>query len=432
MTVTDAPDPALRDALVRGIRTFESRRRRRRRAVGGAALVLVGVAVAALAVSSGAGDEVGTADDPAVDTTATVPGPTDGRVEVQVIDPLATEGTDLVGADVVLLATNGNGGGVALADLSTNRRAVVEGATGSIDGFTGGAVSGGLITDTHVLLGPPAIALVTPGHDRIGALAGGALDEPRQLEHQGPVVRRAVATDDGGGIWLYSRGDAAQTSLRLVDADLETVVELAIPGGLLVDVIGDDAVVDLSLPEGEGGVLVVSPDGSTREIARPDGAGFVTATPVRTVWARPVVRPTELVVVDSDGAERTVPAPVGRTWVGVAHPTIPSDSGPLKSVTRDGTTLLLGLHDPGVGENGQVTDLVTVDVARGEIDEVIPLTPYGASQLSAAFWSADDNRIVAVVGMDEGQGVMWTEPGSGLVQGIGDVFPRGYFVIAAR
>lgn len=431
MAATETPDPELRDALVRGIHTYE--RRRRRRLVGGGAVVVAAAAIVGGLTWAGDGTEPerGTATDPSIETGDTsVPSPTPGRVddrvEVEVIDPML--GADLIGTDLVLLATNGNGGGIAVADLGSNQRAVVADAARSIDGFASGAVSAGTFTDDHLWLGPPLVAAPFDVDDVITSLADGALD--RVLVDDGPRVQRAVATDSGQGIWLQSSGTANAT-VRLLDQELNAVVEVPIPAGLLTDVVGEDAVID-RLPEGDGGLLVVSPDGSTREIEGPVGAQFVTATPDHTVWSRPAVQPRELVIRHADGSERIVSAPDGRWWAEVAHPTIPSESTDLKSVTSDGRALLLGLVDPDDGENGRMTGLATVDLVQGEIEEVTPLASHGMNDLSAAFWSSDDSRIVAIVGMAEGQGVMWTEPGSGLVQGLGDVVPPGYFVIAAR
>lgn len=336
------------------------------------------------------------------------------------------------GADALLFAENGNGFGLAVADLVSGHTAVY----GPDDHVFGrGAVSGALLTARGELVVwqtgrrtqvfSPEIVDGRPRFD--AALTNGGRELGNVLGE-----RQVVATEDGDHVWIRASvadGDDGMHDLEYVDlasGDVQLTTRVAnagLPGGTtLFGAIGDDAVVVDQLQTPDERVARVAPDGNVRTLERPGGGSLVAVGAARTLWAAP---DGTVLVADSDGREQgRIEAPGTGRWYSAGRPTIPSNTPGGRAFTSDGSRALLGLSESQDSSRLVLVDVVAMTAA--------PVDAGDGARVLAAFWSGDDEAVVVVVGETEAQRVVVIDSSIGARRELGpDTIPSGFFVLAA-
>jgi hypothetical protein len=376
-------------------------------------------------------------------------------------DPVAPPGAtklSTTGIPAVLFAMNVWDGSVLVSDLDAGFRATYPDGAHSLD-FKDAAdirdvpangedastearfVAAALTNNDELIAGVQSGPIVAfpSGRTTDGQheLLTGGLQEPGR-EILGSVGwSHFLPTESGDAVWVQTvAGD-----LELVDAETGDVRQsVTTPSGSrVVDVIGDNAVLykDSNDP---GSVVVVSPSGETRILEPPETASFVAASPTRSVWiAGDRVTPDGLIlvgvgetvlVVADDGNTTSIPVPAGAggrwAWLGSQ-----TGMGTMRTLTSDGTKLLLTLTDPNDPSSTIPTRLVVIDIEKGTADIVFE-DPGGLE----AFWARDD-RTAIVLHSEAGREVGLTtvtavDTVTAATTKIDDAVPDGFEVIAGR
>jgi hypothetical protein len=436
----------LRAELVAGIPRFERRRRRARLVQAAAGVGLASVLVTAVTVArdttDGSDSRVTTGDMrgvcPAGEAGYSVESISDG------------------GVPAVLLASNINSGAVTVTDLDQGCRAVYPDEAHTM----GGDVLAAAFTNDGQLVAeswgtPP---LVYPaGRTAAGqhVLVDGGLTEPADRLPEG-ATGDVFPTDSGDGVWFMpgTSDTGSDKPLGFVDLATGETHQVTVPGGsLLVDVDGDNAIVHPAATTSFGGsgltelapghdMLMVTPSGETATLAAPESASFVARTAGRTIWIAGGLRfrdaycpcGDQVIVVADDGTTTTIPVPDGEggQWRDPGPQSLGSPS--LRTMTRDGTRLLLHLTNPDQPE-ATPTGLAVVDLEDRTAD-VFPVPG------DAAFWSDDDRTAIVVEEgvRTEGDGTSGTlvntvtavDTSTGDTTTIDDALPDGFDLIAAR
>jgi hypothetical protein len=422
MTSTESPLEQLRAQLVDGIPRFERRRRRRRVAGVGVALASVaGLVMVSVAVARG-----DNAEDVATDVVI------DEGLFGEPPPGVAVDRLSRGGIPAVLVATSGNAFGLAVADLDGGYRATYP--DGVHAAGEGGALSGAVVTaaDRLVLWRSDQPALAYPADrdaDGRHELVDGGLAEPGV--EVGTILgeRTIMPTERGDAAWILAAGDASDKRLELVDlATGEVRVATTVPpGSRLVDAVGDDAVIHPAFVGATDRVLAVSPTGDTRDIAAPEPARLAGLTEDSVVWIAggdPDSVVGDRLIVATDSGTTTVDLPGQGGWVRAGAPTVPSNSPPLRTMTADGTRLLLALTDP-TNPNSVADRVVVVDLERSGARVV-----YEGAGASSAFWAGDDKTALVVEGTDDGQVVTAVDTSTDRAITIDDVVPSGFRIVA--
>jgi hypothetical protein len=423
----------LRGALVGGIPRYERRRRRIRLAQAaagvGVAAVLVGAVTAAQGGTDGSEGRVTTGD-----LRGACPASRDGYSVEQISDG---------GVPAVLLASDLNAGAVTVIDLERGCRAVYP-----ADAHTmGGDVLAAAFTSRDQLIPeswgrPPRVypaGRTAAGHH---VLVDGGLAEPGEPLPVG-VTGDVFPTDSGEGAWFMpdTRDAVADKVLGFLDLATGEIRQVTVPGGsLLVDVDGDNAVVHPAAitPTGVGSstelapghdMLMVTPAGETSTLAAPESGSYVTRAAGRTIWIAGGMRPRDaycpcadrVIVVAGDGTATPIPVPDGEGGQWRDPGPLGLGDAPLRTVTRDGTRLLLQLTDPE-RPGTDPTRLAVVDLEEGTADV---LSVPGAT----AAWAGDD-RTAIVVGGPAGNTVTAVDTTTGDTTTIDGAIPDGSRLIA--
>lgn len=392
----------LRAMLVDGIPRFERRRRRVRLVQAAASIGLVGALATAVAASQ--------------DT----PDGTEGRVATGDVtgdgprcpagdSGFTVESLSARGVPAVLLASDINAEAVVVSDLDRGCRAVYPG-----DAHTLGQLLAAAFTSNDQLIaaafgGPP---LVYPaGRTASGqhVLVDGGLAQPGDPLPDGPSGD-LFPTDSGDAVWFMPDTTELDGDKPLGFVDLGTgeTREVTVPAGsLLVDVDGDNAILHPAAIKAAGAgtvielepgydMLAVAPSGETTTLEAPEPASFVTRTQGQTIWIAGDIRFRDascpcgdrVLVVADDGTTTAIPLP-DNEGSQLRDPGPRSLGSPsLRTVTSDGTRLLLQLTDPSQPESTP-TRLVVVDLEAGTMD-VFPVAG------TAAFWASDDRTAILV------------------------------------
>lgn len=411
----------VRDQLVTGIPRFERKRRRRRFA--GASFICVLLVTAGFVVL--ARDPVSQSK---VNTGPATPAPerTPGAGGVERISA--------GGTPALLFASTGNRGDVAAIDLLGGVRAVYGSGTHEVG-------TGGLTDAVFTNRGDLVFwnvwrrALVFPA-ERLANGGSALLDtlgEPAREIGSFTGERTLVPTDDGEAVWILGYSDDTDMALELIDVGTgATRSSTVVPArSRVVDVVGDQAVIELAGPQTVGRVMLVGPAGATSMLEVPEPAEFVTATPGESIWfvgGSPAATGADtLMIIDSEGERSTLPTPAPGLWGTTGHVTIPSTSPPMPTVTADGRRLLLSLIDP-TDPNGVADRVVVVDL-RTQLAKVV----YEGSGASSAFWAGDDRTVIAISRNELGnQAIEVVDSTTGSRTRINDAIPAGFFVIAGR
>jgi hypothetical protein len=200
------------------------------------------------------------------------------------------------------------------------------------------------------------------------------------------------------------------------------------PGSLLVDAVGENAVIAPNSHAPSREVLVVAPSGERTALASPSPAVFVAATPTHSVWIAPggptTLSGERLLVVDQDGTATTIPAPQGQSWLPVSGATIPSNSPPFPTTTSDGRRVLLGLTSTD-DVNKTTHRHVILDVERASTTVV-----YEGE--GSAFWARDDRTVIVIHRVGSHEAVTAIDTATDQTTLVDDAVPDGFYVIAAR
>jgi hypothetical protein len=427
----------LRGELVDGIPRYERRRRRVRLVQAAAGVGVAGVLVAAMTVAQDSTDG------------------SEGRVttgNMQGTCPAGEAGYSVEsisdgGVPAVLLASDVNSGTVAVTDLDRGCRAEYPADVHTMGGdviaaaFTNG---GQLIPESW---GRP-LQVYPAGRTAAGhhVLVDGGLTEPGESLPEG-VAGDVFPTDSGNGVWFMPETSDVSGDKPLGFVDLATgeTREVTVPAGsLLVDVDGENAIVHPAAIKSIGAgtatelepghdMLMITPAGGTSTLAAPEGASFVTRAAGRTIWIAGGIRfrdaycpcGDQVTVVADDGTTTTVPVPDGEggQWRDPGPLSLGSPS--LRTVTRDGTRLLLALTNPEQPE-ATPSRVAVVDLEDRTAD-VFPV-PGGA-----AFWAGDDRTALVAGDAEDGAStVTAVETATGATTTIDDAIPDDLYLIAAR
>jgi hypothetical protein len=123
----------------------------------------------------------------------------------------------------------------------------------------------------------------------------------------------------------------------------------------------------------------------------------------------------------------TIDAPAEGRWTQSGSPTIPSNSPDFRTLTRDGTRLLVALTEPDDDGNEVAARVVLVDLVRQQAEVLCHCAGAGS-----AFWAQDDRHVVIIGRSAERQQVAHVVDTVDGSQTTIDAIPRGYYVIAAR
>jgi hypothetical protein len=428
MTVQIGPPPELRDQLVSSIAGHQ-RRRRRRLQFGVTALGVV-VALALGVALATRDDEALSPVEPAATTTTRAAPP-----ELEVLTFEAT------GTPAVVVATSGNRGGIAVADLEQGVTHVYPRAAQVLVG--GGALSDVAVGTDHLYVFT-AGTTATPG--RVFRVRASLDDVDRALTGEPPLLIeldglyaavRVVPISEGRAWVMGPLAGGNRFTLYLLERDGSLRAVADIQGRLLSDRAGDAAIVDTYDDVYRAtGWLAVRPDGGVTVLDPPASGGVLTAGDDHIVWGFgqgwSIDEPgSRIVIVErSTGSTLEVTVPEGFNWWPVGNPTIPSDSPRLATIDPANTRVLMSWPEPDNSLPSRVLALVSLD--DGHVER-LPL-PDGA-RVSTAFWSADGLSVFAVVERSHQvrqQGILRIDVETGDVTDLGAVFPPGYFVVAAR
>lgn len=261
-------------------------------------------------------------------------------------------------------------------------------------------------------------------------LMTGALQEPGREIYGSDDWRGLVATSSGDALWVQTgAGD-----LELVDIETGEV-RRSVPrpagtnGSRLIGVAGDSAVLQNG-DNNHASVIIVTPAGETSVVERPGPASFVAASPTRSVWLTGVTTAgigQSVLVVGDDGETTSIPVPDGAggrwAWIGSQV-----GMGNMRTLTADGTRLLLTLTDANEPSSTIPTRLVVVDIEQGTADVVFE-GPGGVE----GFWAGDDRTAIAVAPEGRfGTSLTAIDTVTGATSTIDNAVPPGFKVIAAR
>lgn len=432
----------LREELVHGIPRFERARHRARilLAATGALLVLATSMAAFLLFRSGS--EGGRLATEAPATTAAPPATeyaptTDAPPDPDSLSGYTVEQFSDGGVPAVLLASN-RGGAVAVIDLEHGARALYPREAHTIAESGGNPIRSAVLTNNDELIvwGQHLPTLVYPakrtadGQQELvdGGLQSSGREIGGTLDH-----RQVVPTDSGDRAWIqtFPRGPGGafddDSLLELVDMQTGEIEQsLTVPASSrVVDVTGENAVIDPTRRVGGTEVSVVSPSGETTIVEAPEPGWFVAATAEHMIWTTG----DRLLIVADDGRTHSIPtpAPDDGGWTVTGWPSIPG-SPRMRTLDAEGKRLLVASASPGRGE--WTRRLVVVDIEESSTEVVYEDPDLGV--LPTAFWAADNRTVIVVDGFHPRYSVTAIDTVTGETTSLDEALPDGFFVIAGR
>jgi hypothetical protein len=268
-------------------------------------------------------------------------------------------------------------------------------------------------------------------------------ESPRSISGLAPVLHALMVPPDGQRMWLVQPGigDGANdypTLIELVDVSTgsrllqtETAPETTPVGatysGLVLESVSWTDTGDGFITEpGSERALLLTDEGELNEIGPGQVLEAGADTVVRTVCPE-TGDPCELAITDSDGSNlRGGRPPIDGEWIHLGGPGIPSTSFPLRGLSPNGSSLIMGVASGfDVNSMPENTTLVIVDVQAATtqiLGEIQGLTT----------WSRDSDRVVIIDQHDVSFIVVDFNVGDpGQVITVEDVIPPDHFALAA-